>query len=107
MTEKKLLLDLNRLNEKKPREQKNRKMDIRHIKQVTIEFADGEVSSFDIPETQGFFRERYTYEQVETTDGYNRITNKLYVHEIHWTLREDQLNGNRRESSPSPSTPQE
>jgi len=104
MTEKKLLLDLNRLNEKKPRQQKNRKMDIRHIKQVTIEFADGEVSTYEIPETQGFFRERYTYEQIETADGYNRVTGKLFVHEITWTLREDQLNGNRRESSASTST---
>jgi hypothetical protein len=94
---KKLTVNLDHL-EKKPRHQENRKMDTRPIKQVTILFTDGNSLEFDVPESQGFYRERYTYTQEETQHG-NRITGKLYVHEIIWTLREDQINGNHNGKS--------
>lgn len=53
----------------------------RPIAKVTIEFVDGDTMTVDVPESQGFYRERYTYNQDEN----HRATNKLFIYEIHWT----------------------
>ena len=55
------------------------------IRTVTIEYADGETVKFDIPPEQGYYRERWTYEEEEDS---HKIKNKLIIHEIFWVLRE-------------------
>lgn len=55
------------------------------IKTVTVEYHDGETKTFKIPPEQGYYRERWTYEEeVET----HKIKNKLIIHEIFWVMRE-------------------
>lgn len=55
------------------------------IKTVTVEYHDGEVKTFHIPAEQGYYRERWTYEEE---DHSKKIKNKLIIHEIFWVLRE-------------------
>lgn len=62
-------------------------METRPIKSITIEFEDGTVEHHDLPvSAQGFYRERYTYQQRESD---RKIEHKLYVHEVHWTIKGD------------------
>jgi hypothetical protein len=57
----------------------------RNIKTLTIEFQDGGIETYQIPDDQGFFRERWTYEEQEDS---HKIENKLIIREIFWALRE-------------------
>lgn len=57
----------------------------RNIKSIIVEFDDGETVTFLIPAEQGFYRERWTYE--EESDSH-RIKNKLIIREIFWAIKE-------------------
>jgi hypothetical protein len=69
---------------------------LRSIRSVRIEFEDGSIEEHILPDSaQGFYRERYTF-QERLADSKEMC--KLWIHEIHWTMKEHDGTGNTEEN---------